>query len=74
VTVSLDDGRKLVNEIAFPPGHDRNPLSDEQLAVKFHDLADPVLGQSRATEILDRVSRLEADQAPHETLELTAIP
>lgn len=72
VTVTLDDGRKLVAEVSFPPGHDRNPLSDEQLAIKFHDLADPVLGRARAKEILERVSRLEDDKAPHETLELTA--
>jgi 2-methylcitrate dehydratase len=71
VTVTLDDGRKLVAEVSFPPGHDRNPLSDEQLAVKFHDLVDPVLGRSRGAEIVDRVSRLENDPAPHQTLELT---
>jgi 2-methylcitrate dehydratase len=71
VTVTLDDGGKLTAEVAFPPGHDRNPLSDEQLAVKFHDLVDPVLGRPRAEEILDRVSRMEHDRAPHQTLELT---
>ena len=32
VTVTLDDGRTLVSEIAFPPGHDKNPLTDDQLA------------------------------------------
>jgi 2-methylcitrate dehydratase len=72
VTVTLDDGRKLVAEVAFPPGHDKNPLSDEQLAAKFHDLVDPVLGRSRAEEIRDRVSHLDRDLSPHETLELTA--
>jgi 2-methylcitrate dehydratase len=74
VTVTLEDGRKLVSEIAFPPGHDHNPLSDEQLAVKFHDLADPAVGRARADQILERVSRLEKDRTPHETLELTARP
>jgi 2-methylcitrate dehydratase len=72
VTVTLDDGSKLVAEVKFPPGHDLNPLSDDQLAVKFHELADPVLGRARAEEILKRASRLEQDKAPHETLELTA--
>ena len=57
----------------IPPGHDRNPLSDEQLAVKFHELADPVLGSARANQILERVARLADDPNPHETLELTAI-
>jgi 2-methylcitrate dehydratase len=74
VTVTLDDGRKLVAEVAFPPGHDRNPLTDLQLAVKFHELVDPVLGRHRASQILERVSRLEHDPAPHETLKLTAKP
>jgi 2-methylcitrate dehydratase len=72
VTVTLDDGRKLVAEVQFPPGHDHNPLTDEQLAVKFHGLVDPVLGRPRADQILERVSRLEDDKAPHATLELTA--
>jgi 2-methylcitrate dehydratase len=72
ITVTLDDGTKLVSEVSFPPGHDRNPLSDGQLAVKFHDLADPVLGKARADQIVQRISRLEEDQAPHETIALTA--
>ena len=74
VTVTLDDGRKLVAEVAFPPGHDKNPLTDDQLAVKFHGLVDPVLGRDRADQIRERVARLEDDPAPHETLELTAKP
>jgi 2-methylcitrate dehydratase len=72
VTVTLDDGQKLVATVTFPPGHDRNPLSDEQLAVKFHELADPVLGAARANQIRERVSKLEDDLTPHETLKLTA--
>ena len=47
VTVTLDDGTKLVEEVAFPPGHDKNPLTDDQLADKFHGLVDPVLGRER---------------------------
>src|SRR5271166_5503802 len=47
VTVTLDDGTKLVSEIAYPPGHDKNPLTDNQLANKFHGLVDPVLGPER---------------------------
>jgi 2-methylcitrate dehydratase len=72
VTVTLDDGRKLVSEVSFPPGHDRNPLSDDQLATKFHGLVDPVVGRPRADQILERVSRLQDDKTPHETLTLTA--
>src|SRR5262249_47226314 len=72
VTVTLDDGRTLVSEIAFPPGHDKNPLTNEQLAGKFHGLVDPVLGRERADRIRQRVSGLENDPAPHEALEWLA--
>ncbi len=70
MTVTLDDGRTLVSEIAFPPGHDKNPLTDEQLAGKFHGLVDPVLGRERADRIIERVARLTEDPAPHEVLGL----
>jgi 2-methylcitrate dehydratase len=70
VTVILDDGTKLIEEVAFPPGHDKNPLTDIQLAAKFHGLVDPVLGRERGLTIWDRVSRLESDAKPHTVLEL----
>jgi 2-methylcitrate dehydratase len=70
VTVTLSDGTKLVEEVAFPPGHDKNPLTDEQLGHKFHGLADPVVGRGNAQAIWDRIARLEDDPAPHTVLEL----
>jgi 2-methylcitrate dehydratase len=70
VTVTLDDGTTLASEVTYPPGHDRNPLTEEQLAAKFHGLVRPVLGSSRADEIWNRVANLENDPAPHETLGL----
>ena len=51
VTVSLDDGPKLVSEVVHPPGHDKNPLTDAQLAAKFHGLVDPALGRERGDRI-----------------------
>jgi 2-methylcitrate dehydratase len=70
VTVTLGDGTKLVEEVAFPPGHNRNPLTDQQLAHKFHGLVDPVLGREPARAIWDRVLRLENDPTPHSVLKL----
>ncbi len=70
VTVTLDDGSTLVSEMAFPPGHDKNPLTDAQLAAKFHKLVDPVLGRERGEAIRARLARLEADPRPHEAVAL----
>ncbi len=74
VSVTLDDGTVLVEEVAFPPGHDKNPLDDEGLAVKFHRLVDPALGTDRARAIWDRLSRLEIDAKPHEAIALLDPP
>ena len=70
VTVTLDDGTTLVEEVAFPPGHDKNPLDDAGLARKFHGLVDPALGPERAAAIWARLGRLEVDPWPHEAIGL----
>jgi 2-methylcitrate dehydratase len=70
VRLFLDDGSELVHELPYPPGHHQQPLSDAQLAAKFHGLVDPVLGSALASRIIERVSRLERDARPHESLEL----
>jgi 2-methylcitrate dehydratase len=74
VIVTLDDGSVLVEEVAFPPGHDKNPLDDRGLALKFHGLVDDVLGQERALAIWDRLMRLESDPKPHEAIALLDRP
>jgi 2-methylcitrate dehydratase len=70
VRVLLDDGATLEEEVAWPPGHDRNPLTDSQLAAKFHALADPVIGPERAVELRELVGRLETLESPGRILEL----
>ena len=71
VKVTLNDGTELVEEVAFPPGHDKNPLTtDAQLETKFRGLVVPVLGEGRADELWNRLSRLETDPRPHEAIGL----
>jgi 2-methylcitrate dehydratase len=72
VTLTLDDGSTLSLLVAFPPGHDKNPLSDQQLATKFHGMSDPVLGREKSEAIWERVQRLEDDPYPHETIAMLA--
>jgi 2-methylcitrate dehydratase len=74
VSVTLDDGTTLVEEVAFPPGHDKNPLTDAQLLAKFRGLAVPALGEARASALWDRVRSLEADPRPHEAVALLDLP
>ena len=47
VRIELRDGRTVVSEPAQARGNPENPLSDDELAGKYHALADPVLGAAR---------------------------
>lgn len=52
VTVRTRSGDVLVEEVVYPRGHARNPLSEEALDAKFTDLVAPVLGADRSAELL----------------------
>ena len=58
VTIGLSDGRVLESGVLAAPGDPENPLSDEQLAVKFDSLAGPVLGAERAAKIHELVAAI----------------
>jgi 2-methylcitrate dehydratase PrpD len=51
VTLYLTDGRILESGPRTPRGDPETPLSDEEIATKFHLFADPVVGATRAAEI-----------------------
>lgn len=55
VTATTTDGRTLTEEVEFPAGDDRNPLSRAQLREKFHSLVDPVVGSSTGDRLLETV-------------------
>ncbi|MDG1169074.1 MAG: MmgE/PrpD family protein, partial [Sulfitobacter sp.] len=51
VTLHTKDGRSFEDAPRTPKGDNDLPLSDAEISEKFHLFADPVLGQTRATEI-----------------------
>ena len=58
VRVRLTDGTTLDETVEQPKGMPANPLSDGEVAVKFHDLADPVIGVTTADQLEAAVDRL----------------
>ena len=67
---STTDGT-LVSEIAFPPGHDKNPLDRRPARREVPRAGRPGPGpRPRRRRSSGAVSRLEGDHAPHETLAL----
>ena len=63
VRVTLADGRTLASEPAIARGNPENPLTDDELRVKYRELAAPVLGAERAARIERAVDALVADSA-----------
>ena len=59
VTLKLMDGRSFVERVDYPRGHANNPMTDEEVELKFHAQADPRLGQDRAAKLMDWIWRLE---------------
>jgi 2-methylcitrate dehydratase PrpD len=69
VTVRTKDGRELTDEVLYPKGNPQNPLTEDEFAAKFMNMAARVLGQDQASELYQRARQLEraddvADLAP----------
>lgn len=70
LTVTLKDGRRLVEDNEFPRGHARNPMSDDEVVAKFRRMAEGVIDEGTGERILDLCWRLEELDHPRELLEL----
>ena len=60
VDIALRDGRVLTDETRATHGDAANPPTREELVRKFTTLAVPVLGSTRAAEVVNAVARLDA--------------
>jgi len=60
ITVTLNDGRKLVQEVEFPRGHAGNPMTDQEVEAKFRLAVEPRYGKPRADAMLARCWDFEA--------------
>jgi 2-methylcitrate dehydratase PrpD len=59
VTITLRDGRRLVRRVSLAKGQPRHPLTDEELAAKFHDCAARVLPANQAAAVLSAINGLD---------------
>src|SRR5262249_13358125 len=49
LTITLADGTKVVDEIAYPKGHTKNPVSDAEIDRKFEGVVATRPAGERAT-------------------------
>jgi 2-methylcitrate dehydratase len=66
VRVFMADGSVLEETCFHPPGHDKNPLSNAQLRVKFDGLVLEKLPVTQADALWNRLRKLPSDDKPYE--------
>jgi len=59
VTITTADGKKFSQQVDVPKGDPRDPMSLDELAVKFDALAEPVLSGGRRAELREAVFALD---------------
>jgi len=63
VTLYLRDGRELQSQARKPKGDPDDPLSDAEIAEKYHRFADPVIGALHADSIEAAVAGMDEETA-----------
>ena len=71
MVLTQKNGKRFSAQIDYPKGSIQNPMSDEELMVKFHSLANPVIGVDRAEALADSVWHLEKLRDLTELMHLT---
>lgn len=56
---TLRDGRAIRVRVEHATGTPENPLSDDELLAKYHDLADAVIGEDRASHLAEVINRID---------------
>lgn len=59
VTITTTDGKQLSHQVDVPKGDPRDPMTLEELQVKFDALAEPVMSADRRSDLKSRVFDLE---------------
>jgi 2-methylcitrate dehydratase len=72
VTITTTDGRKLTHAMDYPKGDPRDPMTIEELQVKFNALAGPIMTDSRQKALQAAIMDLETLRDVADLMKLTA--
>ncbi len=74
VTITCSDGSKVSKRVDFPRGHAGNPMTDDEVVAKFRRLAEGVVSDAAAKQILDLAWKLESLRNVTPLFEFEVIP
>jgi 2-methylcitrate dehydratase len=71
VTITTMDGRKLTHQLDVPKGDPRDPMTVDDLQVKFDALAEPVMSEKRRRQLKDVIFSVEYLKDVRDLMKLT---
>jgi 2-methylcitrate dehydratase len=71
VTITTMDGRKLTHQLDVPKGDPRDPMTVDELQVKFDALAEPVMSEKRRRQLKDVIFSVEYLKDVRDLMKLT---
>ena len=71
--MTTKDGRDLREHVVSFKGKADNPLTTDEVGEKALDLMKPILGQSRANELIDAINNLETVSSVRDLRQLLAV-
>ena len=60
VSLRTADGRVIERTVPFPKGEPENPMTWDEMQAKFTEWSTPVIGASRAAQVIESVASLES--------------
>jgi 2-methylcitrate dehydratase len=70
VTITLKDGRSHAHRVDVPKGDPRDPMTEEEIAVKFNALGQDVIGKRACRELRKLIMGIEKQKKLDKFFEL----
>jgi 2-methylcitrate dehydratase len=71
VTITTNDGKQHSTRVDVPKGDPRDPMTEEEIAVKFNALGKDVIGDDQRKRLQQCIMKIDSAKNVNELLELT---
>jgi 2-methylcitrate dehydratase len=71
VTITSKDGKSFSQRVDVPKGDPRDPMSEDEIAVKFNALGKDIVGEKRCAQLREWIMAMDKQSSVSPLLELT---
>ena len=71
VTITTADGKHFTKRVDVPKGDPRDPMTEDEIAVKFNALGKSVIGEAKCTELRRWIMAMEKQDKVSQLIALT---